>query len=121
ATEAQKEYQLLPSGDSEDTLENTNDKFSNQKEVVNYYFIIAASFALGISQNQDDQHTIPPPTTATGPTILHSFNMSSTMFGMILTSFATFGYACVYVVSDQIFIVRVPNELPPSPEKACFL
>ncbi|CAG8778423.1 6830_t:CDS:2, partial [Racocetra persica] len=183
ATEAQKEYQLLPSGDSEDTLENTNDKFSNQKEVVNYNFIIAASLldvtanfaltigffyvgsgmfqviyssvviwcailsliflgrklsavqslciigvfvglalsALGISQNQDDQHTIPPPTTATGPTILHSFNMSSTMFGMILTSFATFGYACVYVVSDQIFIVRVPNELPPPPEKACFL
>lgn len=184
ATKTQKEYELLPSGDAEDTFENTLDsKFSNQKEVVNYYLIMAASLldvmanftltigffyvgsgmfqviyssvviwcailsffflgrkllfvqslciigvfiglalsALGISQDQDDQHTTPPPATATGPTILHSFNMSSTMFGMILTSFATFGYACVYVVSDQIFTVRSSNELPPSPEKACFL
>ncbi|CAG8635621.1 92_t:CDS:2, partial [Scutellospora calospora] len=187
ATEVQKEYQLLPSGDAEDTfedtLENTDSEFSNQKEVVNYNFIVAASLldvtanfaltigffyvgsgmfqviyssvviwcailsfiflgrklllvqslciigvfiglalsALGISQNEEDQHTTPPPATATGPTVLHSFNMSSTMFGMILTSFATFGYACVYVVSDQIFVVRVPNELPPSPERACFL
>ncbi|CAG8504523.1 15995_t:CDS:2, partial [Dentiscutata heterogama] len=187
ANKTQKEYQLLPSGDAEDTFDDTGEymdnKISNQNEVVNYYLIIAASLlditanfaltigffyvgsgmfqviyssvviwcailsfiflgrkllfvqslcifgvfiglalsALGIYQDQGDQHSTPPPATATGPTLLHSFNMSSTMFGMILTSFATFGYACVYVVSDQIFIVRASNELPPSPEKACFL
>jgi len=76
--------------------------------------------ALGINQNTE-LTTPPPPSSSTGTTMPHVYHMSSTMFGMILTSFATFGYACVYVVSDQILTARTPNTLPPSPEKVCFL
>ncbi|CAI2181189.1 16674_t:CDS:2, partial [Funneliformis geosporum] len=42
------------------------------------------------------------------------------MFGMILTSFSTFGYACVYVVSDRILSACTPDTRPPSPEKVLF-
>ncbi|PKY46874.1 hypothetical protein RhiirA4_461872 [Rhizophagus irregularis] len=76
--------------------------------------------ALGINQNKE-LTTPPPPSSSTGTTMPHSYHMSNTMFGMLLTSFATFGYACVYVVSDQILTARAPNTLPPSPKKVCFL
>src|ERR1700722_11259745 len=68
--------------------------------------------ALGINQNTE-LTTPPPPSSSTGTTMPHVYHMSNTMFGMILTSFATFGYACVYVVSDQILTARTPNTLPP--------
>ncbi|GES85891.1 putative transporter/permease protein [Rhizophagus clarus] len=76
--------------------------------------------ALGISENSK-LNTPPPPSSSTGTAMPHSYHMSSTMFGMIITSFATFGYACVYVVSDQILTSRAPDTLPPSPKKVCFL
>ncbi|CAG8755445.1 5929_t:CDS:2, partial [Acaulospora morrowiae] len=86
--------------------------------IIGVFFGLALS-ALGVSQDSD--HEAPPPATSTGPALLHSFNMSSTMFGMLLTSIATFGYACVYVVTDQLVSIRTPNTLPLNPEKACFL
>ncbi|CAG8705188.1 13060_t:CDS:2, partial [Dentiscutata heterogama] len=69
--------------------------------------------SFGVSQNS---------ITTTVPTILNSLNISPKMLGLILTSLATFGSACVYVILDQLLTtIIVPNELPPSPEKACFL
>ncbi|CAH1759555.1 915_t:CDS:2 [Entrophospora sp. SA101] len=44
------------------------------------------------------------------------------MFGMVLVVSGTFGYACVYVVSDWILSMDVPDDMiPPSPETICFL
>lgn len=83
-------------------------------------FIGLALSALGISKGSD--HSTLPPTTPTGPALLHfNLHMTTTMFGMILTSLATFGYACVYVVSDLLVSRRTPDTIPPPPEKACFL
>ncbi|RHZ46269.1 hypothetical protein Glove_627g35 [Diversispora epigaea] len=89
--------------------------------IIGVCFGLALS-ALGISKgSESSDNTTPPPVTSTGPAILHSFNMTTTMFGMILTSFATFGYACVYVISDLLVSNRKGNTVPPTPEKACFL
>ncbi|CAG8558221.1 28688_t:CDS:2 [Racocetra persica] len=71
--------------------------------------------SLGISKNSIVAIT-------TEPIIFNSYHIPLTMIGLILTSLATFGSACVYVILDQLLTtIRVPNELPPSPAKACFL
>ncbi|CAG8561317.1 9598_t:CDS:2 [Cetraspora pellucida] len=70
--------------------------------------------SLGVSQNSV--------TIIKSPMIFSSINISLTMLGLILTSFATFGSACVYVILDQLLTtIRVPNELPPSPAKALLI
>ncbi|CAB4424323.1 unnamed protein product [Rhizophagus irregularis] len=139
-----KDYQLLPGTEEETSIDAQNIINTNQpKEVVDHKIIFAAACldvianvrfnnwillcwkwdvpnALGINQNKE-LTTPPPPSSSTGTTMPHSYHMSNTMFGMLLTSFATFGYACVYVVSDQILTARAPNTLPPSPKKVCFL
>src|SRR5215210_367718 len=87
--------------------------------------IIGVSLGLALSAlgiNHNTELTTPPPSGSTGTgTMPHSYHLSNTMFGMLLTSFATFGYACVYVVSDQILSKRTPTTIPPSPKKTCFL
>ncbi|CAG8444582.1 8271_t:CDS:2 [Diversispora eburnea] len=89
--------------------------------IIGVCFGLALS-ALGISKGtESSDQTTPPPVTSTGPAILHSFNMTTTMYGMILTSLATFGYACVYVVNDLLVSNHKANTIPPTPEKACFL
>ncbi|CAG8442750.1 7963_t:CDS:2 [Ambispora gerdemannii] len=96
--------------------------------LVQWFCIIGVSFGLGISavgieSSDQGEHKAPPPTTTTsGPVLLHSFNLSSTGFGTMLTFVATFLYSCVYVLSDKILSTKNhPNINPPSPEKTCFL
>ncbi|CAG8510851.1 9781_t:CDS:10 [Funneliformis mosseae] len=69
--------------------------------------IVGVSIGLALSALGINQSTSDP----------SSDHVSSMMFGMILTSFSTFGYACVYVVSDQILTAHTPDSRPPSPEK----
>ncbi|KAF0480577.1 putative UDP-galactose transporter [Gigaspora margarita] len=60
--------------------------------------------------------------TSTRPVILNFLKISPTIIGVILTSLASFGGACVYVTLDKLLTTnRVPNEIPLSPEKASFL
>ncbi|RIB27463.1 hypothetical protein C2G38_2137835, partial [Gigaspora rosea] len=80
--------------------------------------VIGVCIGLFLSSYEDPHKHV----TTTGPVILNFLKISPTIIGVILTSLASFGSACVYVTLDQLLTTsRLPNEIPPSPEKASFL
>ncbi|CAG8775188.1 27839_t:CDS:2 [Gigaspora margarita] len=134
-------YQLLSENDDDDNL-------SSPKEVVNYRFIFAISLldiivnitltlglfyvgsgviqllcvigaCIGLLLCSYEEPNNSVNNTSTRPVIHNFLKISPTIIGVILTSLASFGGACVYVTLDKLLTTnRVPNEIPLSPEKA---
>ncbi|CAJ0827598.1 2739_t:CDS:2 [Entrophospora sp. SA101] len=92
--------------------------FIQSISIVGVSFGLALS-ALGINQSSEVTETL---TIDDDNEEIEYFNLSRSMFGMILVSFATLGYACIYVFSDLILNMKTPYDMiPPSPETICFL
>ncbi|CAG8614114.1 1671_t:CDS:2 [Paraglomus occultum] len=95
--------------------------------LVQWLSIIGVSLGLGLSALGIKESVEVAPaeeTPADDPDSSITYYLSSahsTMFGAVLAMISTFGYACIYVISDRILSERVPNTTPPSPEKTCFL
>ncbi|CAG8516961.1 4580_t:CDS:2 [Paraglomus brasilianum] len=96
--------------------------------LVQWLSIIGVSLGLGLSALgiKESAEVVPAKTAA--PADDSDFSITSflssahsTMFGAVLAMISTFGYACIYVISDRILSERVPNTTPPSPEKTCFI